>query len=103
MDRILHEKGPQRSLIRNKPTETLVNGCCCETTVSHDRRGNLPYQQKNLEVSTAPEAETQLVSGLQCGVETGEGHKVALSSAPQSPSVTSRSAVFMEEAALKPN
>lgn len=50
MDMILHEKGPQRSLIRNKPTETLVNG----------------WNRKLFH-------GTQLVSSLQCGVETRGG------------------------------
>ncbi len=45
---------------------------------------------------------TLLVNSLQCG-NIREEDEVALSSAQQSPSVTSRSAVFMERAALKPD
>lgn len=51
VDMISHEKGPQRSLIRNKPTETLANGSsvvkqqyCTFAMVIH--------KQKDLEVST---------------------------------------------------
>lgn len=39
---------------------------------------------------------TLLVNSLQCGKNPKEEDEVALSSAQQSPSVTSRSAVFME-------
>lgn len=105
MDTILHEKGPQRSLKRNKPTETLVNG---SSVVKQQYRMVVAviHKQKRprgIRGKRAQEAETQLVSSPQCGVETTEGNKVALSSAPRSPSVTSRSAVFMERAAPKPN
>lgn len=72
VDMVLYEKGPQRSLIRNKPTETPANG---SSVVKQQYRMfvTVIHKQKGLEVSAAQEAETQLLSSLQCGVETREG------------------------------
>lgn len=65
VDMILYKKGPRRSLIRNKPTETLANG---SSVVKQQYRMFVVviHKQNGLKVSLAQKAETQLVSSLQC-------------------------------------
>lgn len=48
----MHEKGPQRSLKRNKPTETLVNGSSVVKQQYHTVVAVI-QKQKGPEVSTA--------------------------------------------------
>lgn len=77
VDIILHEKGPQRSLIRNKPTETLTNG---SGIVKQQYRMFIAviHKQNGIcgsKVCAAQEAETQLLAAYSVEWKPGREEK----------------------------